>query len=364
MQVRHASIEFRRTSPDLEGDTVSFDFSAQLPLSRHAIDRDHAARGHADLLQNLWADAATRVLPLWRDRALLAADPTLTSAPAASPRLDLLPPDQIEDATLLVYLGLSLDERSPEPVGTPIVAARLEESAAARLQPDQSRWVSLRTIAATLSDRDAGAFAEATGVANWHDSHTHCPRCGAATVVEDSGWTRRCPIDGSQVFPRTDPAVIVLITDDDDRVLLGSNAMWENNRYSLLAGFVEPGESLEAAVIREMHEESGLRVTDVTYRGSQPWPFPASIMCGFTARLADGQSPDALLPDGEEILDLRWFSRAALRAEGDSIVLPGPSSIARALLDRWRDAEPADAGKPPRPADLPDLASDSGGPNG
>ncbi|GAA3872219.1 hypothetical protein GCM10022381_14110 [Leifsonia kafniensis] len=248
---------------------------------------------------------------------------------------------------MLVYLGRSLDADSAEPVGTPIIAARLSDDVAAALHPDESQWVSLRTVAATLSDRDAGAFAEAIGVVNWHDSHTHCPRCGAATAVEDSGWTRRCPLDGSQVFPRTDPAVIVLITDNDDRVLLGSNAMWENNRYSLLAGFVEPGESLEAAVLREMHEESGLRVTDATYRGSQPWPFPASIMCGFTARLADDQSPADLLPDGEEILDLRWFSRAELRAEATSILLPGPSSIARALLDRWLNE---DLSEEPTPA--------------
>jgi NAD+ diphosphatase len=140
------------------------------------------------------------------------------------------------------------------------------------------------------------------------------------------------------VFPRTDPAVIVLITDADDRILLGSNAMWENNRYSLLAGFVEPGESLEAAVIREIHEESGLHVTDAVYLGSQPWPFPASIMCGFTARLADGQKADALFPDGEEILDLRWFSREDLLAGLDDIVLPGRSSIARAMVENWLGA--------------------------
>jgi NAD+ diphosphatase len=154
-------------------------------------------------------------------------------------------------------------------------------------------------------------------------------------VVEESGWVRRCPADGSQVFPRTDPAVIVLITDADDRILLGSNALWENNRYSLLAGFVEPGESLESAVIREMFEESGLHVVDPVYLGSQPWPFPASIMFGFTVRLAPGQSPEALAPDGEEILDLRWFSRDELRAASDDIVLPGPSSIAHAIIERW-----------------------------
>ena len=128
----------------------------------------------------------------------------------------------------------------------------------------------------------------------------------------------------------------MLITDADDRLLLGSNALWENDRYSLLAGFVEPGESLEAAVIRESFEESGLRVTDATYLGSQPWPFPASIMCGFTARVDASQDPAELAPDGAEILDLRWFTRQELRsAEASWLKLPGSSSIAHFLIERW-----------------------------
>ena len=307
---------------------MSFAFTARLPLSRHEVDRDHERRAVPGLLDTLWADAATRVLPLWRGKALL-------TAAGDDPRLDLLAPGRVPESALRMYLGFSLAADSAEPVGTPLVAAVLTDEAAAALEPDESRWVGLRTVATTLSDRDAGAFAEASALLNWHQSHTHCPRCGAETAVEDGGWTRRCPNCGSQVFPRTDPAVIVLITDGDDRVLLGSNALWENNRYSLLAGFVEPGESLEAAVIREMYEESGLRVSEPVYLGSQPWPFPASLMCGFTARLADGQHPSGLVPDGEEILDLRWFSRDELRAELDTIVLPGPSSIARAMLERW-----------------------------
>jgi NAD+ diphosphatase len=308
---------------------MSFAFTARLPLSRHEVDRDHVRRSAPDLFDTLWADAAARVLPLWRGKALLFA-------PAGDdPQLALLSPHQVPESTLRLYLGLSLAAGSAEPAGTPLVAAVLTDEAAAVLEPDESRWVGLRTVATTLSDRDAGAFAESAALLNWHQSHTHCPRCGAATTVEDGGWTRRCTSCNSQVFPRTDPAVIVLITDAADRILLGSNALWENNRYSLLAGFVEPGESLEAAVIREMYEESGLRVSDPVYLGSQPWPFPASLMCGFTARLADGQHSSGVVPDGEEILDLRWFSRDELRADLEDIVLPGPSSIARAMLERW-----------------------------
>jgi NAD+ diphosphatase len=312
---------------------MSFAFTARLPLSRHEIDRDHIRRSDDSLLTTLRADAAARVLPLWRGRALVAdAAPDRDSG---TEHLELLRPADLPATLLTLYLGLSLATDVAEPVGTPLLAAVLTDDVALAVEPDESRWVGLRQLATVLPDRDAGAFTEAFALANWHASHPCCPRCGAATSVHDGGWTRRCPACGSQVFPRTDPAVIVLVTDADDRILLGSNAMWEQNRYSLLAGFVEPGESLESAVIREMHEESGLRVTDAEYLGSQPWPFPASIMCGFTARLADDQLPHDLLPDGEEILDLRWFTRDDLRTEAGSIMLPGPSSIARALLELW-----------------------------
>jgi len=311
---------------------MSFSFTATLPLSRHAVDRDNDARAEPDLFERLWADAGTRALPLWHGKVLLA-EPS-----DGAPRLRLLAPGDLPTAVasaVRVYLGRSLDTAAAEPVGTPLVAVPLSDEQAALLEPDESQWVGLRDYATVLSDRDTGILTESLGILHWHDSHPHCPRCGAATNVTTGGWVRHCPVDGSQVFPRTDAAVIVLITDDRDRVLLGSNAMWEANRYSLLAGFVEPGESFESAVVREVFEESGMRVADPVYRGSQPWPFPASIMVGFTARLADGQLSDGLVPDGTEILDLRWFSRAELADPDNGIMLPGPSSIARALIDDW-----------------------------
>ena len=316
---------------------MSFTFTTRLPLSRHAVDRDHLSRSVPGLFDQLWADPATRVLPVWHGKMLLAPSDSTSAV-----HLTLLPPTSVvmsgQNPGLRVYLGRSLPTDLPEPTGTRIVAVQLDDDAAARLEPDESRWVNLRMVATVLNDRDAGLFTEALGVLNWHASHAHCPRCGTATVVEEGGWVRRCPVDNSQVFPRTDPAVIVLITDADDRILLGSNAMWENNRYSLLAGFVEPGEALESAVIREMFEESGLRVTDPAYVGSQPWPFPASVMCGFTARLADDQPAHDLLPDGAEILALRWFSRQELQDAGEWMLLPGPSSIAHAMIERWLGA--------------------------
>ncbi|MFF2051300.1 NAD(+) diphosphatase [Leifsonia sp. NPDC058194] len=315
-----------------------------LPLSRHAVDRDHAARSRPALFDELWEEPGTRVLALWKGRALLTPE----SIPGATPSgdgwsspdagetaLDLLPVERVTSALVRVYLGRTLVAAPTEPVGSAVVLEVLTDAAAQELEPDEARWGNLRTVATTLSDRDAGLFTEALAIANWHASHTHCPRCGTPTVVQQAGWVRHCFEDGSEVFPRTDPAVIVTVLDADDRLLLGSNAMWEHSRYSLLAGFVEPGESFESAVEREIFEEAGIRVVDARYKGSQPWPFPASVMVGMTARLAEDQAPSALAPDGEEILDLRWFSRLELWDAREQIILPGRSSIARALIEDW-----------------------------
>ncbi|MFK3671127.1 NAD(+) diphosphatase [Leifsonia aquatica] len=315
-----------------------------LPLSRHAVDRDHAARSRPALFDELWEEPGTRVLALWKGRALLTPE----SIPAATPSgdgwsapdageaaLDLLPVERVTSALVRVYLGRTLVATPTEPAGTAVVLEVLTDAAAQELEPDKARWGNLRTVATALSDRDAGLFTEALAIANWHASHTHCPRCGTPTVVQQAGWVRHCFEDGSEVFPRTDPAVIVTVLDADDRLLLGSNAMWEHSRFSLLAGFVEPGESFESAVEREIFEEAGIRVVDAQYKGSQPWPFPASVMVGMTARLADDQAPSGLAPDGEEILDLRWFSRTELWEAREQVILPGRSSIARALIEDW-----------------------------
>lgn len=300
---------------------MALSFLSRLPLSRYEVDRDHAARERDDLWEALWADPATRILPIVQGSALLA-EPG---------RLALLPVDGVPEGSTRVYLGRSMSTTSPEPPGTPIVAVALEDA----LHLADGEWTNLRQSGHHLSDRDAGLLTEALGILNWHDSHRFSPRTGEATVIEKGGWVRRDTVSGLEIFPRTDPAVIVGVTDADDRLLLGSNALWESNRYSLLAGFVEPGESLESAVIREVHEESGLTVTDPRYLGSQPWPFPASLMLGFLARAVDGTAHSAR-PDGVEILDVRWFTREELAtaARGD-IRLPGPTSIARAIIEEW-----------------------------
>jgi NAD+ diphosphatase len=299
---------------------MTHSFLARLPLSRFEVDRDYLARERENLFDELFADPLTRVLPIFQGEALLSGESTLALLPVAA-----LPP-----AELLVYLGRSTSTTSPEPAGTPVVAALLTDAG----HLAESDWANLRTVGNRLSDRDAGLFTEALGILNWHLSHGFSPRTGEATVSEKGGWVRRDPLTNAEIFPRTDAAVIVGITDADDRILLGSNALWESNRYSLLAGFVEPGESLEAAVIREIFEESGLRIVNPVYLGSQPWPFPASLMLGFTAKV-DPASSAELKPDGAEILDLRWFSRDELAAALNEIKLPGPTSIARGIIEEW-----------------------------
>lgn len=302
------------------------------PLARAALDRDGDARAADDFAERFDADPAARVIAVHRGRVLLAE-----VVEGSTPGLQFLRTDEAPESVLRCYLGRTIDEGANDglPPGTPIELRVFDADAAAAIEPEAARWSGLRAAAPVLGDRDAGLFTEALALANWHDGAGFCPRCGATTTVVQAGWARRCDREGNLLFPRTDPAVIVLVTDDDDRVLLGSNALWEQNRFSLLAGFVEPGESLEAAVVREMGEEAGLRVDRVEYGASQPWPFPASLMVGFTARVADGAAPSTAAPDGVEILQLRWFARADLAEATDEIALPGGTSIARWLLERW-----------------------------
>ncbi|WP_308799329.1 NAD(+) diphosphatase [Agromyces silvae] len=302
------------------------------PLARAAIDRDGLARADDSFGSRFDADPAARVVIIHGDRLLIAEK--VDGSPLG---LDLRHPSVLPEATLRCYLGrtLTIVRGSDASAGAPIEVRVFDEASAALIEPEAARWAGLRDLAPVLDDRDAALATEAVALANWHGTHPRCPRCGAVTKPVQAGWARRCTVDESLHFPRTDPAIIVLVTDDSDRVLLGSNALWEQRRFSLLAGFVEPGESLEAAVVREIGEEAGVAVDRVEYAASQPWPFPASIMLGFTARVAAGVDPAEAEPDGEEILQLRWLSREELRAATHEVVLPGPASIARWLLERW-----------------------------
>jgi NAD+ diphosphatase len=274
------------------------------PLSASPVDRDGATRGDAAALAEAWDKASVLVLD---ETGKVAVDGT---------SLVLLPSAEAPDGERL-YLGR--DDATPffAVVGAP-----------PRRLGTQLRG--LRELAAVLSSRDAGLLVHAVGLANWHAAHPRCSRCGAETSVAQGGSLRVCPADGSQHFPRSDPAVIVLVTDGADRCILGRQPTWPPGRYSTLAGFVEPGESAESAVVREVLEECGVVVGDVAYRGSQPWPFPSSLMIGFRALAAADAAPD--VADGE-LEDVRWFGRDEVEAMG--LTRPPAPSIAQALIAEW-----------------------------
>lgn len=198
---------------------------------------------------------------------------------------------------------------------------------------DEARPAGLREAAVLLSERDNELLVHAVALENWQRMHRFCSRCGQRTVIAAAGHVRRCPACGAEHYPRTDPAVIMLVIDEDDRALLGRQRHWPEGRYSTLAGFVEPGESVEQAVIREVAEEAGLPVGHVEYVASQPWPFPSSLMLGF---MAHATSPK-LRVDGDEIDVARWFSRDELRAamESGEVLPPSGVSIAARLIEMW-----------------------------
>jgi NAD+ diphosphatase len=284
---------------------------SQVPvLSRTGHDRAAVHRDSPSWLADAWE----------RGRALVIT-PEHSAPVADGPVLDLRPTTGLTGERY--FLGLADD--------VPVFAVRAPRDLVA------DRWADLREVGADLGDRDAGLLTTAVALSHWHDRHSHCALCGARTEVERGGWVRRCPVDSSEHFPRTDPAVIMLVHDGGDRCVLGRQAAWPPGRFSILAGFVEPGESSEAAVEREVDEEVGLAVTAVTYAGSQPWPFPSSLMLGFEAR-ADGGEPAV---KDDELEDVRWFSLDEVRAaaaETGLLRLPPPISIARFLIDRWMAA--------------------------
>ncbi len=201
--------------------------------------------------------------------------------------------------------------------------------------PATSAGPEARALLAILGATDAPLFATALSLASWHLRHGFCSVCGAPSEIFRGGWARRCPSCGGEHYPRVDPVVIMLATFED-RLLLGRQPQYPPGRYSALAGFVEPGETIEAAVARELGEEAGIQVSDVRYLASQPWPFPSSLMIGCTATALG----ETLTIDRDELDDARWFTRAEVAAAlaGDPsapFLAPPPFAIARTLLDHW-----------------------------
>jgi NAD+ diphosphatase len=307
-----------------------------IPYAGGHLDRAGAQRHDDAWVAAMRAHPATRVTPVWRDRSLVldAAGPTPAAGLCAAAAWSALAPDSAEPWTLL-----GLDEAGPVFVAD---ASALDEGSAACAAG--TTFVDLPKVAALLGAADASLLAYARAMTYWHRRSRHCGVCGAPTESRLAGHMRRCtnPACGTETYPRTDPAVIMLVERPASaaaprRCLLGRRPSTTSRMWSTLAGFMEPGETLEETVARETFEEAGVRVRAVAYQGSQPWPFPASLMVGFRAV---GESDDIVV-DPHELADARWFSAAELATFGEAgdadaeRWLPGRSSIARALLEAW-----------------------------
>jgi NAD+ diphosphatase len=291
------------------------------------VDRVTKHRMDKDWIDAAWKDPRSRVLVVSEGQALVREV-------AGRVELVLVPPDPALAGTRFL-LGQAPDEVVYFGVSGELPGWPDDTQARYELRAGQGiRAASLREVGALLSDRDAGLLTHAVALANWHDRHTHCPVCGSATFTDPGGHSTHCPVDGSEHFPRTDPAVIMLVTDPDDRCLLARNAAWPGRRVSILAGFVDPGESAEQAVVREVAEETGITVTNVSYLGSQPWPMPQSLMLGFRADAPAGQQ---IAVDHDELAEAHWYSRDDLLASvrAAELALPPPVSIARRIIEAW-----------------------------
>ena len=295
------------------------------------LDRASARRKDGAWIAARWAHPDTLIVPVWRDLNLVAGQDAIIPTGASAPAFAAA-------AAETVFLGLRGD--------VAVFAADLSE-----LDEDQSAelagagaFVDLRQVGQVMDAEQAALLAYARGMIHWHRHHRFCGRCGQPAESREGGHLRLCRDRdcGGQTFPRTDPAVIMLVVSPPavgapPRCLMGRHLRLPRGVYSTLAGFVEPGESLEDAVAREVREETGIVVGEVAYQGSQPWPFPRSMMLGFRAQA----ETTAITIDREELDDARWFSAAEVYefgewADEDALRrLPRRDSIARYLLDTW-----------------------------
>ena len=279
------------------------------------VDRSGERRKDPDWLAEALSSKETRFVPVWGDRCLVGGDPPGAVLLERRHVGDLIRDDN------LIFLGLFRNQ--------PAFAVVISRAADAPFT-EFGEFKDLRFLGTVLPPDEANLVAHARALALWHGTTLYCGKCGSASTPEAGGNTRRCcnPDCSQEIFPRTDPAIIVLVADGE-RCLLGRQADWPDGRYSTIAGFVEPGESLEDAVRREVYEETNIRVGAVHYHSSQPWPFPSALMLGF---IAEATSDDINLNDGE-LEDARWFTRDKLKS--GEVGLPFRISIARRLVDHF-----------------------------
>jgi NAD+ diphosphatase len=286
------------------------------------LDRAAELRKDTGFLESALRDPECWIVPLWRSRSLIekTADGARAVMLAGNHQLRA----RIEDSQL-VMLGRFR--------GRICFAAELEACEPPPVTPDGASFEDLRLAGGLLCPEEAGLLAYARAMVHWRSRSRYCGRCGARTAAASAGHVARCsnPDCGNEQFPRLDPAVIVLVTDGE-RAALGRQAAWPAGRYSTIAGFVEPGESLEDAVRREVLEETGLHVTELRYHSSQPWPFPSSLMIGFVATA----EPGSVIRLDDELEDARWFSRKDIASGSPG--LPPPQSVSFRLIEDWYDS--------------------------
>lgn len=289
-----------------------------MTVRRALFDRAGDLRDEQEILETLRSSADAGVIVVREGRARVEDGVLVT-----------LSPTEVGEADHWGLLGRRDD-------GTPVLLAVVAPVSDSIDAAPAEMWLGLRDTGGLLDEESTELLVEAVTLASWLRDARFCPTCGTETEVRQGGWSRRCDTCRQDIFPRTDPAVIVAVeSEGGEKLLLGANANWRGRMYSCFAGFVEAGESLEATVHREIEEEAGVRLSSVRYISSQPWPYPRSLMVGFRATASDER--DAR-PDGEEIIDVRWFTRdeiaSALKGDGP-VGLPGPASIARALIVNW-----------------------------
>lgn len=300
-----------------------------------ALDRAAQLRSAPDAIARVLGDETARVLPVWRGKPLFDGD-----------LAGWLPPGHEVCAAAFgppIFLGLddhgarfAVDISGWTPIGQDDPAATFFDPTEQRhpALPETARFGELRGMMARLSPRDAELVATAKALIGWHQSHAFCSMCGTASEMTQAGWQRKCPSCGASHFPRTDPVVIMLITRGNS-VLLGRSPPWPEGMYSLLAGFMEPGETIEAAVRREVLEETGVRVGPVRYLATQPWPYPSSLMIGCAGEAIS----DEITLDPVELEAAQWVSRETLAEVFDgrhpTIRSPRSGAIAGFLLRNW-----------------------------